>query len=90
MEVVVTFTTQLKAALGQPSATLTLDEDASVMSALSSLAGRYPTEFSGLVLSSQGQLLPSILLCVNDQQVAPSALLHDGDTLTLLSAISGG
>ena len=92
MEVKVAFTTQLKATLGKGEASLSLESGSHVRDAISALAKRYPREFSQLVLDGQQRLLPSILLCVNDQQVEFSheVPLADGDTLTLLSAISGG
>lgn len=92
MEVLVVFTTQLKAALGMGQQTLSLDEGSTVHRAIEALALQYPEEFSRLVLDEEQNVLPSIVACVNDQQVDLNRQepLHDGDTLTLLSAISGG
>ncbi len=92
MEVLVIFTTQLKAALETGQHTLSLDEGSTVHQAIEALASQYPEAFSRLVLDEQQNLLPSIVVCVNDQHVDLDRLepLHDGDTLTLLSAISGG
>jgi len=90
MDIKVAFTTQLKAALGKSEESVTLESGATVQDVISSLATVYPDEFNQLVLSADGQLVPSILLSVNDQQVDVTAGLSDGDTLTLLAAISGG
>ena len=90
MEVKVAFTTQLKAAIGKSEESLSLSENASVRDAIETLSKSYPSEFARLVLNDNHELLPSILLCVNDQQVDNGKTLSDGDTLTLLSAISGG
>ena len=92
MEILVIFTTQLKAALEIGQQTLSLDEGSTVQQAMEALASQYPEEFSRLVLDAQQDVLPSIMACVNDQQVDLNRLepLHEGDTLTLLSAISGG
>ena len=89
MDVTVAFTTQLKAALGKCEQTITLDEGATVGQAIQALSAIYPDEFSRLVLAG-GTLMPSILLSVNDGQVQEDAEIFDGDTITLLSAISGG
>lgn len=89
MEVTVAFTTQLKAALGKSEHTVTLDDGATVGQAIQSLSDIYPDEFSRLVLAGD-QLMPSILLSVNDGQVQADTEVFDGDTITLLSAISGG
>ncbi len=92
MKVLVIFTTQLKAALGIAQQTLSLNEGSTVHQAIEALASQYPDAFSRLVLDEEQNVLPSIVTCVNDQQVDLKRLeaLHDGDTLTLLSAISGG
>lgn len=89
MDVTVAFTTQLKAALGKPNHNITLDADATAQDAIDALSALHPEPFAQLVLAD-GQLIPSILLSVNDQQVDANAKLSDGDVLTLLSAISGG
>ncbi len=89
MEVTVTFTTQLKAALGVNEKVVTLNEGATVQGAIDALAAEHPEQFGALVLSG-GKLLPSILLSVNDAQVSIDSGVSDGDTITLLSAISGG
>ena len=89
MDVTVAFTTQLKAALGKSEQTITLDEGATVGQAIQALSAIYPDEFSRLVLAG-GTLMPSILLSVHDGQVPEDAEIFDGDTITLLSAISGG
>ena len=89
MEVTVLFTTQLKAALGRSDQDLSLADEATVKDAIDSLAKQHPDHFAKLVMAD-GKLLPSILLSVNDQQVEIDATLKHGDTLTLLSAISGG
>ena len=89
MQVTIAFTTQLKAALGRTEETVELPEGKTVIDAVTDLADRYPEQFAQFVLSD-GKLLPSILLSVNDQQVDADAKVKDGDTITLLSAISGG
>ena len=90
MEVKIAFTTQLKAAIGKNEQWLSLSDDASVRDAIEMVAKLHPVEFAQLVLDNSQELLPSILLCVNDQQVEGGETLSDGDTVTLLSAISGG
>ena len=89
MNVTVAFTTQLKAAIGMSEQAITLPESATVGDALKHLATQHPQPFNDMVLSD-GELLPSILISVNDQQVDEKAALAEGDVLTLLSAISGG
>lgn len=90
MEIKVAFTTQLKAAIGKSEASLVLHDSATVRDAIEALVSSYPAEVALLVLNESQELLPSIVLCVNDQQVDDKWPLSDGDTVTLLSAISGG
>ena len=89
MEINVHFTTQLKAALGRGSQSISLADGATVQDAMDTLKEQFPEEFRQLLFSN-GQVLPSILLSINDQQVDLDSPLSEGDTLTLLSAISGG
>lgn len=89
MQVTVAFTTQLKAVLGKPQHVLRVEAGTTVHDAILTLSKKYAEPFSQLVLHD-GDLLPSILLSLNDEQVESTAQLSDGDVLTLLSAISGG
>ena len=89
MQIQVTFTTQVKAALGTDAESVSLEEGATVWDAIQKLAVDHQDVFSKYVLAGES-LLPSILMSVNDRQVAMDERLSDGDQLTLLSAISGG
>ena len=92
MEITVEFTTQLKAALGCGERAIQLDDHATVAAAVDQLASQLDAPTRELLVDGQGALLPSIIVCLNDQQVerASESTLKDGDRLTLLSAISGG
>lgn len=92
MTITVLFTTQLKASIGKSSDQVQFDGPVTVAEVLSALSGRYGADFRDLVLRENGEILPSILLCLGDEQIDPSCdqALSDGDVLTLLSAISGG
>lgn len=92
MKITVAYTTQLKAALGVASEDIEVEADATVGDVVKQLAALHSDEFSQFVLNGEGQLLPSIILCVGEEQIAPgdATPLRDGDTVTFLSAISGG
>jgi molybdopterin converting factor small subunit len=92
MRVHVHYTTQIKSALGVTQETVELPAQAGVPDLLRILAERYQEPFHRLVFTVEGNLLPSILLCVGDRQVDPHDAdpLLDGATVTFLSAISGG
>ena len=89
MEITVAFTTQLKAALGKAEQSVSMPDGATVLDAIKLLCSEHPDAFSSLVMAN-GELLPSVLLSLNDQQVDADHTLNDGDVVTLLSAISGG
>ena len=92
MLVKVQYTTQLKAAIGQSEEPIELANDATLSDLIQQLVVKHAETFSRLVLDSNGNLLPSILLCVDDEQVSGdlSTALADGSVVTFLSAISGG
>ncbi len=92
MNVTVTYTTQIKAALELASETVEVAEGTSALDLLRQLADKHGETIATLVFTSAGDLLPSMLLCVGDEQLTSPAeySMQDGDTLTLLSAISGG
>ena len=92
MLITVHYTTQLKAALNAASEPLELDSPVHLNDVLRALDIRHGATFRDLVYADDGRLLPSILLCLGDNQIDPSYAdpLQDGDVITLLSAISGG
>ena len=92
MKVRVIYTTQLKAALDRPDEEIELPEPALVTDVLAALSDKHGARFDDLVWTRDRELLPSLLVCVADAQVADLTVaeVHDGDEVTLVSAISGG
>jgi molybdopterin converting factor small subunit len=92
MKVQVNYTTQLKAALGRGSEQVELPSPGTLPRLLQKLVETHGATFRDLALDGQGQPLPSILLCIGDQQVDhdTGTELKEGDEVTILSAISGG
>lgn len=92
MRLNIVYTTQLKAALGIAIEQVDMTPPKTAADLLTALAENHGPEFRRLALDSAGKPLPSLLICVGDEQVAPTAPLQlkDGDTITILSAISGG
>jgi molybdopterin converting factor small subunit len=86
------YTTQLKAELGIEGEELEIAPPCQFTDLLQRLIVRHPAEFQRLVVDESGKLLPSILLCVDDQQISPcpETTLEDGASVMFLSAISGG
>ena len=92
MNITAVYTTQLKAALGVAAESLDVADEATIGTLIAALSDRHADDFTRLVLDDAGNLLPSIILCIGDEQVAPGSNqpLSDGDSVTFLSAISGG
>ncbi len=92
MKIHVHYTTQLKAELGIEAEEIEIAGPCQFADLLQRLIDRHPVEFQRLVVDESGKLLPSILLCIDDQQVSPrlETTLDDGASVTFLSAISGG
>ena len=92
MNITLNYTTQVKAALGIATDSVEVESGCTVGQLLSAVAEKHGDTFRELVLTADGQLLPSIVLCLGDAQVdfAASNALAEGDEITILSAISGG
>ena len=92
MKIKVQYTTQLKVALGIGEEEVSDQSVFTLAELFSHLATVHGTQFSDHVIDSQGQLRPAIIVCVDNSQVdlSDDIALHDGATVTLLSAISGG
>jgi molybdopterin converting factor small subunit len=92
MRLTIIYTTQLKSALGIGSEAIDIPPPPTPAALLTTLAEMHGAEFRRLTLGASGQPLASLIVCVGDQQVPVAApvQLKDGDTITILSAISGG
>lgn len=92
MKVTVVYTTQIKAALDMAEESVEVADGATAVDLLRQLADQHGETFANLVFTADGPLLPSMLLCVGDEQLTDpeEQSLSDGDVVTLLSAISGG
>ena len=92
MKVRVLYTTQLKMALGLAGEDVILHDGGTLAQLVEQLSQRHGARFRNLMVDGQGKLLPSILLCLGDEQAidGTSLRLSDGDEVTILSAISGG
>ncbi|MCE9548097.1 MAG: hypothetical protein K8T25_21700 [Planctomycetia bacterium] len=97
MRLTMIYTTQVKALLGQSTEQIDTDNlglgaQFSAAQLLTALAAQHGAAFGQMVLDPGGQPAASLLVCVGDEQAATAGPLtvRDGDTITLLSAISGG
>lgn len=92
MKIRVNYTTQVKAALGLAGEDVELPDASGLPDLLRHLKTLHTEVFSRMVVDQEDRLMPSVLICVGDQQVRPDddVSLSNGDVVTLLSAISGG
>jgi molybdopterin converting factor small subunit len=92
MNVTVKYMAQIKTAAGTGAEVVHLAQACSVRDVLRVLVERHGSALRQLLFTAEGQLQPTILLFVNDDQVQQpdQTWLGDGDRLTLLSPIAGG
>jgi molybdopterin converting factor small subunit len=92
VKIEVFYTTRLKHALGCSSNEVDVPSPLTVGQLLEHLSQLHGELFDKLVLTSQGELSSSILVCVGSSCLGRdlSAILHEGDDVTFLSPVSGG
>jgi molybdopterin converting factor small subunit len=92
MTIQLEYTAQVKRAAGTSRETISLDHSGTVLTALRDAAARHGEDFRRLVLTDAGAVQPALLLFHRDVpvQTGSDPPLCDGDTITILSPISGG
>ena len=92
MTITVYFTAHLKAAAGSARQTLLVEPGGTLADCFSLVCDRASDALRTLIVDERGELRPSIILCVNDEQTSltdPTPLAEDSE-VTFLAAISGG
>ena len=86
------YTAQLRRAAGVARETLEAHGDCALEELVRQLADRHGEELRRVLLDAEGRLQRSVLVFVNDQQVAEGSdmKLRDGQTVTFVAPISGG
>ncbi len=92
MTVTLTYGAQIKQAAGTDSQTVDVDSNCSLQDLLRTVASERTEEFQQMLFGKQGDLHPSILLFVGDEQVRWNSVveLKENDVVSILSPISGG
>jgi len=92
MKITVEYTAHLKRATGTGSEEVQLPQHSTVLEVIETLLERHGEEFRAHLLDSEGNIHPSLVIAVNDEQVflESARKLSDGDTVVLLAAIAGG
>jgi molybdopterin converting factor small subunit len=89
MIVGVRYLAQLKQAAGRAVEQVSIDARCTVAELAGLLAERHVALRSSL-LDAAGQVQPTLLIFVGDEQAEPGRLLRDGDEVTLMTPIAGG
>jgi molybdopterin converting factor small subunit len=92
MQIHVEYAAQLKRAAGTGRETVELNASATLSDLIRLVAERHGDVLKPVLLDGNGNLHPSILVFVNDEQCRDAAgrELNDRDTVAFLSPISGG
>ena len=92
MNVTLHYETQLKRAVGTATETIDVPDGSSVGEVVRTAAQQHGDRVAAMLLDNEGQVRPSVLIFVGDEQIGPGDAreLSDGSTLTLMSPISGG
>lgn len=94
MKIHFSYTGQLAASAGVAEETVELADGATVLSALRDRMARHGGKFAELLSDDSGQPRSTLLVALNDEQVAgetyASTVLTDGNNLMLMTPIAGG
>jgi molybdopterin converting factor small subunit len=90
MQVTILYMAQLKQAAGTAAEQVQLDAPCSVLDLVRRVAHQHGDPLRRLLLDGSGAIQPTNLFFVGDEQVPATALLTDGQVVTILSPIAGG
>ena len=92
MQITVEYSAQVKRAAGTGRETVELDGTPSLRDVALHVAGLHGGDLSAVLLDGKGNIHPSILIFVGDDQVRgdDDRPLAEGNTVAFLSPISGG
>lgn len=92
MQVIVEYTAQARRAAGTNREEIELPQSATLRDLISAVSARHGEPLEKILLDATGELHPSILLFVRDEQARwdSNRLLDERDVVTILSPISGG
>ena len=92
MKIVIEYTAQLRRAAGCAREVFELPDGSSLSSLLQAAATRHGGEFEHQLFTAAGAVQPSLLIFQGDRQVPSGShpVLTDGETVTVMSPISGG
>ncbi len=92
MKITVQYEAQARRAAGISSETIEISDRCCVNDCVRNIADAHDEQLRMILVNSDGDVQPSLLMFLNDAQIVrnDSSMLSDGDTLTLMTPISGG
>lgn len=92
MKIRIEYTAHLRRAAGTAGEEIELPESSTVSEAIEAALAKHGDEFRAQLLDADGNVHPSLVIAVNDEQVSLESAgeLREGDTVVLLAAIAGG
>jgi len=93
MQITIQYESQVRRAAGVTSETIEVpDGCCSIRDCIRTVAAAHERELKPMLVNSDGEVQPTLLVFLNDIQIVRSSesMLSDGDTLTLMTPISGG
>ncbi len=92
MQITVQYEAQARRAAGVGSDTIEVSDACCVNDCIRRVADAHGEQLRSVLVDTNGEIQPALLIFLNDVQVVRQAegVLSDGDTLTLMTPISGG
>ena len=93
MQITIQYESQVRRAAGISSETIEVPDDyCSVRACISTVAAAHEKKLKPILVNTDGEVQPTLLVFLNDIQIVrgSESMLSDGDTLTLMTPISGG
>ncbi len=92
MKITLEYSTQIQQKAGKPAPTLELEAPCTIQELVKEIAAGAGPDLQAFLFDTEGNLQPTILLSINDEQVSweTPVMLQDGDSIGLLSPIAGG
>jgi len=93
MQITIQYESQARRAAGIRSETIEVaDASCSVTDCIRRIADGHGEALKSILMNTNGEVQPTLLVFLNDRQIVrgDETTLSDGDTLTLMTPISGG
>lgn len=92
MQIRIRYEAQAKQAAGIGSETIDVDEPCRVSDCIHQIANTHAGTLKSILLNAEGKIQSTLLLFREDEQIGAGddTELSDGDTLTIMTPISGG